>query len=81
MPTAFVLIKCEEGAEDKIRRRLDKKDVKMDVQPTIGHYDLVAKVTSPSLEHLNETIEGICGNDKVLSTRVLLGMTQTPVTA
>ncbi len=56
---------------------LDKADVVMDIQPTVGHYDLIAKITSPSTEHLNETIEEIHENDKVRSTKVLLGMALT----
>ncbi|MGI0088664.1 MAG: hypothetical protein ACREBI_12010 [Nitrosotalea sp.] len=53
----------------------------MDIQPTVGHYDLVAKITSSSTEHLNETIEEIHCNDKVRSTKVLLGVAKITETA
>ncbi len=76
MPTAFVLIKCEDGAEQKIRKSFDRTNVRMDVHPTVGHYDLVAKITSPSSRHLYETIEKIHGNDEVRSTKVLLGVSE-----
>ena len=76
MPTAFVLIKCEDGAERKIMRSFDKTDVRWDVQPTVGQYDFIAKIASPSLEHLNEIIEEIRANDEVRSTKVLLGMAE-----
>ena len=77
MPTAFVLIKCEEGKEHKITRGIDRAKVRMDIQPTVGHYDLVAKVTSPELDHVNEAIEKIRGADKVHSTKVLLEIPDT----
>ena len=71
MPTAFVLIKGEEGAEDKIKSNLDEKDTVSEIQSTIGHYDFVAKITSPDVDHLDEIIGEIHGNDKVRSTKVL----------
>jgi len=37
----------------------------------VGHYDFVAKVTSPDMEHLDELIGEIRCNDKVRSTNVL----------
>jgi DNA-binding Lrp family transcriptional regulator len=81
MPTAFVLIKCEDGPEHKMVRSFDKTDVTMDVQPTVGHYDLVAKIRSSNLEDLNEIIEEIHGNEKVRATKVLLETTETALTA
>jgi DNA-binding Lrp family transcriptional regulator len=71
MPTAFVLIKCEEGAEDRIMRNLDGKNTVREIQSTVGHYDLVAKITSPDIEHLDEVIGEIHCNEKVHSTKVL----------
>jgi len=71
MPTAFVLIKCEEGAEDRIMRNLDGKNMVREIQSTVGHYDLIAKITSPDIEHLDEVIGEIHCNDKVHSTKVL----------
>ena len=71
MPTAFVLIKCEEGAEDRIMSNLDGKDTIREIQPTVGHYDFVAKITSPDIELLDELIGEIHCNDKVRSTNVL----------
>jgi len=71
MPTAFVLIKCEEGAEARIMSKLDGKDTIREIQPTVGHYDFVAKITSPDIELLDELIGEIHCNDKVRSTNVL----------
>ena len=77
MPTAFVLIKCQEGGEHKIADYFDSSKVKMDIQPTVGHYDLVAKVESSETDQLNEIIGKIRGSDKVSSTQVLLEIPET----
>jgi DNA-binding Lrp family transcriptional regulator len=71
MPTAFVLIKCEEGAEGRIMSNIHGKDTIKEIQPTVGHYDLVAKITTPDVEHLDEVIGEIHCNNKVHSTKVL----------
>lgn len=71
MPTAFVLIKCEEGAEGKIMSKMHRKNTVKEFQPTVGHYDFVAKITSPDIERLDEIIGEIHCNDKVRSTNVL----------
>jgi len=76
MPTAFVLIKCEEGEESRIMRKLAGTDWIREVQPTVGHYDLLTKVASPSVEQLNKVIEEIHGHDKGRSTKVLLKMNE-----
>ena len=70
MPTAFVLMKCEEGMENKIIRNLAETK-RIEIQPTIGHYDMITKVTSDSSYHLDEIIEEIRKYDKVLSINVL----------
>lgn len=64
-------MKCEEGAERRIMKNLSGTDMIKEVQPTIGHYDLIAKITSTDLEHMNEVIKELHRDDKVLATRVL----------
>ena len=71
MPTAFVLIRCEEGAEERIMRKYNGKNSVGEIKPTVGHYDFVAKITSPDADRLDEIIEEIHCNDKVRSTNVL----------
>ncbi|HYL65799.1 MAG TPA: Lrp/AsnC family transcriptional regulator [Nitrosopumilaceae archaeon] len=71
LPTAFVLIRCEEGAEGKIMSKLNRKDTIREIQPTVGHYDFIAKVTSPDMEDLDKVIGEIRHNDKVRLTNVL----------
>jgi len=76
MPTAFLLMKCEQGTEDRIIHNLTDSDCIGEVQPTIGQYDLVAKFTSPNMDDLNELIEQVQGDDKVRSAKVLLGISE-----
>ncbi len=77
MPTAFVLIKCEEGEEHKITRDIDEAKVKLQVEPTIGHYDLVARVTSAELDDVNEIIDRLHKNDKIQSMKILVTNSDT----
>ncbi len=71
MPSAYVLMKCEEGAEKRIINNLNVEDTIREVQPTIGHYDLIAKITTPTIEHMDEIIREIHKNNEVLSAKVL----------
>jgi DNA-binding Lrp family transcriptional regulator len=71
MPTAYVLIKCKDGAQGRITSNLGGKDTIREIQPTVGHYDFVAKITSPDIEHLDQVIGEIHYNDKVRSTKIL----------
>jgi len=71
LPTAFVLIKCQEGSEGSIMSNLNRKDMIREIKPTVGHYDFIAKVTTPDMEHLDKVIGEIRYNDKVRSTNVL----------
>lgn len=71
MPSAYVLMRCEEGAECRILRDLSGTAMIKEIQPTIGHYDLIAKITSTDLEHMNKVIEELHRDDKVLATKVL----------
>ena len=76
MPTAFVLVKCEQGTEKRIIQDLNRSDSIREVQPTIGHYDLVAKFTSSNMDDLNELIEQVRRDGKVCSAKVLLGISE-----
>ena len=71
MPSAYVLMKCEEGKESEIVKNLSRTGYMKEVQPTIGHYDLVAKLTFPNVDSLDGIIEEILCDDNVRSTRVL----------
>ncbi len=71
MPSAYVLMRCEEGAEKRMIRNLNVEVTIREVQPTIGHYDWIAKITSPSVEQMDEIIKEIHSNNEVLSTKIL----------
>jgi DNA-binding Lrp family transcriptional regulator len=56
MTQAFVLINCELGSEAQIISELNTfSDIK-EVQGTFGAYDIIAKVSSDSIEKIRETI-------------------------
>ena len=71
MPAAFVLMKCKDGEEKRLVKNLEKTKWISEVQPTIGHYDLIAKITSHSIEKMEEIIEEIHRNDLIHATKVL----------
>ena len=56
MTKAFILINCELGSEGHIISELKKfSDVK-EVQGTFGAYDIIAEISSESIEKIRETI-------------------------
>ena len=56
MAHAFVLINCELGSEEEIISELKTfPDVK-EVHGTFGAYDIIAKISSESVEKIRETI-------------------------
>ncbi|MGI0088483.1 MAG: hypothetical protein ACREBI_11090 [Nitrosotalea sp.] len=63
---------------DKKIRNMTKKE-NIEVLPTIGHYDLITKVTSESSYHLDEIIDEIRRYDKVRSVKVLRADEADPV--
>ena len=56
MVKAFVLINCELGSEEHVISELKTfPDIK-EVQGTFGAYDIIAEVSSESIEKIRETI-------------------------
>jgi len=72
MTHAFVLINCELGSEEEIISELKTfSDVK-EVQGTFGAYDIIAKISSESVEKIRETISWkIRKIEKIRSTLTL----------
>tara|TARA_B110001454_G_scaffold62366_1_gene60708 strand:+ start:202 stop:444 length:243 start_codon:yes stop_codon:yes gene_type:complete len=72
MADAFVLINCELGSEEEIILELKTfSDVK-EVQGTFGAYDIIAKISSESVEKIRETISWkIRKIEKIRSTLTL----------
>ncbi len=56
MPTAFVLINTEIGAEEEILNELNKVPNVKEAYIVYGLYDIVAKVEAESMNKLKEVI-------------------------
>ena len=56
MAQAFVLINCELGSEEHIITELKTMSDVKEVQGTFGAYDIIAKVSSESVEKIREVI-------------------------
>ena len=56
MAQAFVLINCELGSEEHIITELKTLSDVEEVQGTFGAYDIIAKISSESVEKIRETI-------------------------
>ncbi|MDH3618031.1 MAG: Lrp/AsnC ligand binding domain-containing protein [Nitrosopumilus sp.] len=73
MTIAYVLIKSDLGAEQKIIEELEKLEQVSRVERTFGDYDMVVKMESEHIEKIRETISwNIKKLDKVRSTLTLV---------
>ncbi|MEM3736619.1 MAG: Lrp/AsnC ligand binding domain-containing protein [Candidatus Bathyarchaeia archaeon] len=73
MPTAFVLINSEIGAEDKVLQELKKVNGVKEAYIVYGVYDVLAKVEADSMDKLKECISwSIRRLDKVRSTLTMI---------
>ena len=75
MATAYVLINCELGSEEAIIQELKNLDGIIEVHGTFGAYDILAKIESPTVDVLRETITWkIRKIDQIRSTLTLMGI-------
>jgi len=75
MAEAFILINCEIGSEEEVITALKNVDSIKEVHGTFGAYDILAKIESPQVEDLRETITWkIRKIDKIRSTLTLMGI-------
>ena len=75
MATAYVLVNCELGSEESIIQQLKNVDGIIEVHGTFGAYDILAKVESPTVEALRESITWkIRKIDQIRSTLTLMGI-------
>ena len=75
MATAYVLINCELGSEESIIQQLKNIDSIIEVHGTFGAYDILAKIESPTVEALRESITWKIRNiDQIRSTLTLMGV-------
>ena len=73
MPTAYVLINYEIGAEQNILNKLKNVPGIVEVSEVNGIYDIVVKIASDNLDSLKETItQHIRTIDTVRSTLTLI---------
>ena len=75
MAIAYVLINCELGSEESIIQELKNLDSVIEVHVTFGAYDILAKIESPNVDVLRETITSkIRRIDQIRSTLTLMGI-------
>ena len=73
MAIAYILINCELGSEESIIQQLKNVDGIIEVHGTFGAYDILAKVESPTVEALRESITWkIRKIDQIRSTLTLM---------
>ena len=56
MPTAYILVNCTLGSEEKIISEIAKLSAVKEVRGTYGVHDIFVKVKSDNTEALNHTI-------------------------
>jgi len=72
---AYILINCEIGSEEEVITALKNVNGIKEVHGTFGAYDILAKIESPQVEDLRETITWkIRKIDKIRSTLTLMGI-------
>ncbi|MGI0027862.1 MAG: Lrp/AsnC ligand binding domain-containing protein [Nitrosopumilaceae archaeon] len=54
---AYVMINCEDGAQEYVMEELKSIKCIKEMTTTVGPYDIVTKITVPSISVLRETIE------------------------
>ncbi len=73
MTIAYVLIKSDLGAEQKVIEQLEKLEQVVQIDRTFGDYDMVVKMESEHVEKIRETIaRNIKKIDKVRATLTLV---------
>jgi DNA-binding Lrp family transcriptional regulator len=75
MATAYVLINCEIGSEQKVIDQIKPISGVVEVRGVFGAYDILAKIETPSVEQLREIITWkIRKIDRIRSTLTLMGI-------
>ena len=75
MEESYILINCEIGSDEEVITALKNIDSIKEVHGTFGAYDILAKIESPQVEDLRETITWkIRKIDKIRSTLTLMGI-------
>ncbi len=73
MPTAFVLVNAEIGAEDSVLKELQRIEGVTEAHIVYGVYDIICKVVRPTMEVLKDIITArIRALDNVRSTLTMI---------
>jgi DNA-binding Lrp family transcriptional regulator len=75
MPTAFVLINTELGAETDVLKELKKVEGVEEAYGVYGTYDIIARVKADTMDKLKETVTWhVRRLDKVRATLTLMAV-------
>ena len=75
MPTAYILLNCVLGSEEKVIEELKQIESIKEVSGTFGLYDILAKLQATNIEDLRNGItQQIRNIDKVTGTLTLMGI-------
>jgi len=75
MATAYVLINCDLGSEDRVLLELKSIKKVKETRGVFGAYDIVTKIEAPSSDMLKEIISSkIRKIDRIRSTLTLMGV-------
>ncbi len=73
MPSAYVLVNCEIGAEEAVLRELKKIEKVTEAYAVYGVYDIIAKVEADTMEKVKGIItQKIRGLKKIRSTITMI---------
>ena len=73
MPTAYVLLNCDLGAESDIIKKIKQVPEVVEVSGVFGVYDIIVRVSSDDMDKLREIITwNIRKIDKVRSTLTMI---------
>lgn len=80
MPTAYVLLNTEIGAETKVLRALKEMDCVEEAYHLWGVYDIIANVTAHNMEELKDVITNrISGISQINSKLTMIISDKAPV--
>ena len=75
MSSAYVLINCDLGSEEKVISELRSVGRVKEMHGVFGAYDIIAKIEAPSSEMVREIITSrIRRIDRIRSTLTLMGV-------
>lgn len=70
--TSYIMINCEVGSEVDVIEELKSINCIKEVQGVLGVYDILAKLETPSIEHMRDAIALIRKIKDILSTTTVI---------